>query len=194
MHSHQPSGYVRCPGTGAAMSSRAWARSLQSGLCGCSRPTDLRAKRVRRGYHAPGATLIPARRYGAQGGPRRAPAVGLAHARAQAVARQAPAVRRPASEAPECRCRQPCRSCLFHTLLSDDLQTALQRASALHHQPKKPLSSSRRYFLAARSLSPIPMPGRSHTSMKPSLTIGSGSQSTMSYHHSGWPMGYSKAM
>ena len=30
--------------------------------------------------------------------------------------------------------------------------------------------------------------------MRPSLTIGSGSPSTMSYHQAGWPLGYSKAM
>src|SRR5437870_8563725 len=35
---------------------------------------------------------------------------------------------------------------------------------------------------------------QSSTLMKPFLTIGSGTPSTMSYHQVGWPIGYSNAM
>jgi hypothetical protein len=38
------------------------------------------------------------------------------------------------------------------------------------------------------------MPGRSHTSISPLRTIGSGRPSTMSYYHAGLPLGYSNAM
>src|SRR4051794_35325446 len=61
-------------------------------------------------------------------------------------------------------------------------------------QSKNWRSSSERCGLAAATLKVTPRPGRSQTSMKPFLTIGLGRPSTMSYHQSGWPNGYSKAM
>ena len=51
---------------------------------------------------------------------------------------------------------------------------------------------SGRYCLVASSLRSTPMPGVSQTAMKPSSTIGSGSPSTISYHHLGFPTAYSK--
>ncbi len=39
-----------------------------------------------------------------------------------------------------------------------------------------------------------PRPGRSHTSMTPSLTVGAGSPLTMSYHEPGSPIGYARTM
>ena len=61
-------------------------------------------------------------------------------------------------------------------------------------QSKKSRSSSRRCALAFGTLNLTPKPGESHTSMKPFFIIGSGRPSTISFHHSGWPMGYSKAI
>ena len=60
-------------------------------------------------------------------------------------------------------------------------------------QSKKSPSSSARYFFAASGTNVTPRPGRSHTSMWPSRTIGSGSPSTMSYHQSWEAIGYSNA-
>src|SRR5574338_259753 len=51
-------------------------------------------------------------------------------------------------------------------------------------QSKNPRSPSARRVLAAATLNVTPSPGRSHTSMKPLVTIGLGRPSTMSYHHS----------
>src|SRR5579885_1868423 len=59
---------------------------------------------------------------------------------------------------------------------------------------KKSRSSSERRFFASLTMKSTPRPGRSQTAMWLSLTIGSGRPSTMSYHHSGRPTGYSKAM
>jgi hypothetical protein len=61
-------------------------------------------------------------------------------------------------------------------------------------QSKNWRSSSARCGLAAAILKVTPRPWRSQTSMKPFLTIGFGRPSTMSYHHSGWPNGYSNAI
>ncbi len=72
--------------------------------------------------------------------------------------------------------------------------TNCARRNRVHDQSKKSRSSSVRYRFAASTLRSTPIPGRSQTSMKPSLTIGLGRPSTMSYHHSGLPIGYSKAM
>src|SRR6266508_873813 len=59
---------------------------------------------------------------------------------------------------------------------------------------KKSLSASGKCHRAASALISTPSPGRSQTSMKPSLTIGLGRPSTISYHQSGLPVGYSKAI
>ena len=71
---------------------------------------------------------------------------------------------------------------------------AREDARADFRQSKNRRSSAARRALAAATLKVTPRPGRSQTSMKPLLTIGLGRPSTMSYHQSGWPNGYSKAM
>ncbi len=71
---------------------------------------------------------------------------------------------------------------------------ATQHAARSTRYAKKSRSSSQRCACAASMLNSTPMPGRSQTSMKLSLTMGLGNPSTMSYHQSGLPVGYSKAM
>ena len=61
-------------------------------------------------------------------------------------------------------------------------------------QSKKWRSSSDRRAFAAGTRNVTPSPGVSHTSMNPFFMMGFGSPSTMSYHHSGCPTGYSKPM